>query len=693
VISVYINHKKCFAFVELKSIELTTACLELDGIVYRNSVLKVQRANEYKPEAVSNMRAIVKLHLPPEVFSGAVAVSSMNAQDSTEPRLTNLIMQGSMSSVERGAIVLLGFPFDEGSRRTPIGRPGGSNGPKIIRRFIGKLGSFVNPEFGYDIGNLLLIDIGDIPVGLTLDEAHARLALIVAEIIHRGGIPFIIGGSNDMSYFNVAGLMAVAGGAVGVVNLSSQLHVKPPNVDNKIHAGSTYRLLLEDTRFCSPRNGLSSMPSCDGKFVVFGCQGNYCTVEQTKYVTDRNGRVYWLSKDIRGNKSNSTSEATPSLAQTEMCSTQVAQLFKKVVMDLSEGPALHEGSMRQRRPVLVAVNMEAMCSAASPGVVNSSSIGFSVEEMLELCFAAGADPNVVAFDVSEFNPDVEELRTGKLIADMFYYFVLGAASRSPIVVPGRRGTYSRHFSNPREPLHAFQQSLSDPFDMSLLSPQVISSYGLQGVSSHGLQGVSSHSLQGMSSHSLQGVSSHGLQGMSSRGLQGMSSHGLQGMSSHSLQGLSSHGLQGMSSHGLQGISSYESDQFDMSLLSSQNLSSHSLQSPNSTVHYANLSNMPDKTGVAPHQPSSPRFAPMASRAGPMGILANNPPGGGESHSLDNDNDPQARIRTRTYPLDDPVSRGASQNVSPITASVTATQIPSFNFSNGTIGGQFSNFCT
>ena len=49
VLSMYINEKKGFAFVELPTMELTTACLELDGIIYKNSPLKILRANEYKP--------------------------------------------------------------------------------------------------------------------------------------------------------------------------------------------------------------------------------------------------------------------------------------------------------------------------------------------------------------------------------------------------------------------------------------------------------------------------------------------------------------------------------------------------------------------------------------------------------------------------------------------------------------------
>ena len=32
-------------------------------------------------------------------------------------------------------------------------------------------------------------------------------------------------------------------------------------------------------------------------------------------------------------------------------------------------------------------------------------------------------------DVSEYNPAVEEYRTGRLVANMFYYFALGMACR------------------------------------------------------------------------------------------------------------------------------------------------------------------------------------------------------------------------------------------------------------------------
>ena len=62
IISLYINTKKCFAFVEFVSIELTTACLELDGLIFRNNILRVHRANEYKPDLVpSSPRSSLKV--------------------------------------------------------------------------------------------------------------------------------------------------------------------------------------------------------------------------------------------------------------------------------------------------------------------------------------------------------------------------------------------------------------------------------------------------------------------------------------------------------------------------------------------------------------------------------------------------------------------------------------------------------
>lgn len=43
---------KAFAFLELKTIELATAVLELDGIVYKDTQLKLRRPSDYNPSMV-----------------------------------------------------------------------------------------------------------------------------------------------------------------------------------------------------------------------------------------------------------------------------------------------------------------------------------------------------------------------------------------------------------------------------------------------------------------------------------------------------------------------------------------------------------------------------------------------------------------------------------------------------------------
>jgi hypothetical protein len=88
VLSMYINQKKCFAFVELRSIELATACLDLDGIIYKKVILKVLRANEYKPELIppSMLGKPIVLDLTSFAFGTPVMPLGMPTQTGTTPQ-------------------------------------------------------------------------------------------------------------------------------------------------------------------------------------------------------------------------------------------------------------------------------------------------------------------------------------------------------------------------------------------------------------------------------------------------------------------------------------------------------------------------------------------------------------------------------------------------------------------------------
>lgn len=299
VLSIYVNQKKCFAFVELRAIELATACLDLDGIIYKKVVLKVLRANEYKPELIppSMVGAPITLDLSSFSFGipaattgpgsekintgtgGSAGLASSSSDNHDDLRMDSVIQFASISHVFPGTISIIGYPFDDraahsytngpsgketsgaatsphnnavvghnnstmnsGSASTGAGS-GGYTGlgctqaPKKMRNLIRKykFGLTQNPEYEVDLTRLKYVDLGDVQVGKTREETKLNLSSIVGDVIQRRAVPFVIGGSSDCGYFNALGVMASAETRVGMVVLSAQID------DTRV---------LEDGRFC-----------------------------------------------------------------------------------------------------------------------------------------------------------------------------------------------------------------------------------------------------------------------------------------------------------------------------------------------------------------------------------------------------------------------------------------------------------
>lgn len=66
-------------------------------------------------------------------------------------------------------------------------------------------------------------------------------------------------------------------------------------------------------------------------------------------------------------------------------------------------------------------------SSTLQGVSCSSPTGLSAKQALEICRLAGKDKRVALFDLSEYNPVIEEYRTGRLVAMMFHTFCTSLA--------------------------------------------------------------------------------------------------------------------------------------------------------------------------------------------------------------------------------------------------------------------------
>eukprot|EP00743_Colponemidia_sp_Colp-15_P004669 GILK01005031.1.p1 GENE.GILK01005031.1~~GILK01005031.1.p1 ORF type:complete len:336 (-),score=49.40 GILK01005031.1:256-1197(-) len=301
---------------------------------------------------------------------------------------------------EAGHIAIIGFPFDEGTKRNN-GRGGSVAGPATFRKFVGKVGPVINPEHRVDLRSLKLSDAGDVtgPAPEDIETAHQLLTSKVSAVLAANAIPFVVGGSNDQSFPNASALLQHRGGNIGVINIDAHLDVRPLK-DGKAHSGSPFRQLLDDPRFC-------------GKFVEFAAQGMQCSAAHADYVLTHGHEIQWLSAVQEMPLSRVTS---PLPWVVEL--TPVAANFQRVLERMNSCDA-----------IFVSFDIDSIQGSDCPGVSCPGVTGITANDALQIAALAGAHPNVQLMDLSEFNPAVEDWRTGRLTAFIFYHFCLGYMSR------------------------------------------------------------------------------------------------------------------------------------------------------------------------------------------------------------------------------------------------------------------------
>lgn len=79
--------------------------------------------------------------------------------------------------------------------------------------------------------------------------------------------------------------------------------------------------------------------------------------------------------------------------------------------------------------IFVSFDLDAVVARDAPGVSCSSPTGLSSEDAIRIAKFAGSHPKVKLFDLSEYNPQIEEYRTGRLVAMMFHAFLCGYTQR------------------------------------------------------------------------------------------------------------------------------------------------------------------------------------------------------------------------------------------------------------------------
>jgi formiminoglutamase len=268
-------------------------------------------------------------------------------------------------------VVLLGCPQDEGVRRNG-GRPGAAAAPDAIRDRLYRLVS---------VPGVRLFDLGDTLIDASLEETHDRQRRIMAQLIHDGKTVIALGGGNDLSYPDCAGLATAAGGEVLAFNLDTHFDVRE---DTPRNSGTPYRQLIEER--------------------ILG-RGQLCELGHQPFAVAQAHRDYL---ERHG-------------AQVHALTTWRAGGIVATV----------EGILAESRSTAVfwGLDMDVVRASDAPGVSAPSPTGLSAEEVCALAEAIGGEPRSRVLEITEVNPSFDiDMRTSRLAALVIWHFLSARAA-------------------------------------------------------------------------------------------------------------------------------------------------------------------------------------------------------------------------------------------------------------------------
>ncbi|MGB1287308.1 MAG: arginase family protein [Aggregatilineales bacterium] len=283
--------------------------------------------------------------------------------DPNDVRLGEVVMteQSDYASAE---FVLIGCPQDDGVQRNK-GRIGAAAAPAAIRRALYKL---VAPA------NVSLFDAGNTRIQPSLEETHTVHTGIIRQMIADGKRIISLGGGNDVSYADCAGL-AEASETVLALNIDAHFDVRADEVRN---SGTPYRQLLEE--------GLIQPD-------MFYEVGSLPMSNSTIY------RDYLLHKGAHIIDLFSLKAHGINTVFDKILATDTSAIFWGLDMDV--------------------VNV-----AHAPGVSAINVLGLSAGEFCQIAAIAGADKRSRIFEITEVNPvyDIDD-RTARLAGAAIYHFL------------------------------------------------------------------------------------------------------------------------------------------------------------------------------------------------------------------------------------------------------------------------------
>jgi formiminoglutamase len=278
-------------------------------------------------------------------------------QDNSDPRLGDLVLDGSSSVRAQAEVAVLGYPDDEGIALNG-GRPGARLAPVEIRRWLYKMTPHPQRRLK------AFCDHGDLLTDGPIEQRHDQAASRVAELLGEGRQVLSLGGGNDYAYADgIAFLRRHQDARPLVINIDAHFDVRP--TDKGLNSGTPFYRLLE--------SGLGF------DFVEFGIQPQCNSRAHWRYVQDKGGRIVTVEEYLDSG-----------LPLLEFSTTALGELLLK------------------RRPCFLAVDIDSFCLAAAPGASSSWPLGLSPREFYPVFLTWLKRLDVRVLGIYEVSPPLDQ---------------------------------------------------------------------------------------------------------------------------------------------------------------------------------------------------------------------------------------------------------------------------------------------
>ncbi len=266
--------------------------------------------------------------------------------------------------LENVDIALIGV---EESRRA-VNNKGCSKAPDQVRKYLYALYNFHNRS--------RIVDLGNIKAGARVEDTDFALKTILAELLQRGIVPVIIGGSQDLTYANY----------LAYEDMGQIINIKA--IDSHFNLGNA------EEEFNS-RSYLSKIILHQPNYLF-----NFTNLGYQSYFVDK----------------------------------QAIDLMEKLFFDVYRlgkvRTDMQEVEPMVRNADLISFDISAIRQSDAPGCGNASPNGFYGEEACQISRYAGLSDKLTSIGFYELNPDKDyNGQTAHLVAQMIWYFIDGYYQR------------------------------------------------------------------------------------------------------------------------------------------------------------------------------------------------------------------------------------------------------------------------